>query len=145
MWLGLFLATVMTLAGPLLGPCWAQSRAEPGPPYPAGSEITFQWSYSCPSSRGCAFSCLGGGSREGTSHVTKLTVYLGKMPFGGNQSAFALFYDFSTLEFPRGNGFVVATGLSTLSCQVNGMTLDYSGPPKATLEYRSGLGRGPAP
>jgi len=31
---------------------------------------------------------------------------------------------------PRGNGFVINTGLSTLACQVNGMTLEYSGPPE---------------
>ncbi len=113
---------------------WAQGKAESGPPYPAGSDVTFQWNYSCPSSKGCAFSCLGGGTREGTSHVTKLSVYLGRMRIGSDQDAFALFYDFSTVEFPRGNGFVIATGLSTLSCQVNGMSLDYSGPPRFDLQ-----------
>jgi hypothetical protein len=56
------------------------------------------------------------------------------MRIGTDQNAFALFYDFSTVEFPRANGFVVATGLSSLSCQVNGMTLDYSGPPKSALQ-----------
>jgi hypothetical protein len=57
------------------------------------------------------------------------------MSFGTDENAYALFYDFSTVEFPRGNGFVVAAGLSSLSCQVNGMTLDYSGQPKSDLKY----------
>ena len=135
--LGRFLGTLGTLlfAGAFLSASWAQNKSEPGPPYPAGSDIKFQWSYSCPSSKGCAFSCMGGGGTSGTSHVTKLTVYLGRMSFGTDENAFALFYDFSTIEFPRGNGFVVAAGLSSLSCQVNGMTLDYSGPPNSDLKY----------
>ena len=121
--LGRFLGTLGTLlfAGAFLSASWAQNKSEPGPPYPAGSDIKFQWSYSCPSSKGCAFSCMGGGGTSGTSHVTKLTVYLGRMSFGTDENAFALFYDFSTIEFPRGNGFVVAAGLSSLSCQVNGI------------------------
>ena len=35
------------------------------------------------------------------------------------------------LQIPRANGFSLTTGISTLSCQVNGMDLDYSGPRKS--------------
>ena len=42
----------------------------------------------------------------------------------------AVFYEFNTRVFPHASGFSISTGLSSLSCQVNGMTLDYSGPPK---------------
>lgn len=65
--------------------------------------------------------------------MTKLTIYLGTMRVGTNQNALGVFYDFSTAELPRANGFTIGTGtgLSTLSCQVNGMVLDYSGPNNA--------------
>src|SRR5262249_24050930 len=106
-------------------PVWAQ-EGRSNAPYPGGSRISFQWNYSCPSGRGCSFDCPG---RGGAGHVTKLTIYLGTVPFGSQESP-AVVYEFSTSEIPRGSGFTVSTGLSTLSCQVNGMTLDYSGPPK---------------
>jgi hypothetical protein len=32
------------------------------------------------------------------------------------------------MQIPRGNGFVLATGISTFACQVQGMNLDYSRP-----------------
>jgi hypothetical protein len=127
---GLFLGTLLgtlLFAGPFLSAPWAQDKAAPGPPYPAGSVITFQWNYSCPSSRGCAFRCPDAG---GAASVTKLTIYLGTMPVGVIRDAPGLFYEFSTLLIPRANGFTIGGGLSTLSCQVNGMILDYSGPPK---------------
>jgi hypothetical protein len=63
-------------------------------------------------------------------HVSKLNMYLGTIPVGSNQNAPAVFYDFSTREYSYANGFSISVGLSTLSCQVSGMTLDYSGPPK---------------
>ena len=113
----------LLLSGLLSGASLAQTR-----PYPTGSEILFQWSYSCPKGRGCTFSCPG---RGGASHVTKLTIYLGKVRIGSDRTAIATFYEFSTVEIPHGNGFAIDTGLGTLSCQVNGMTLDYSGPPKS--------------
>jgi hypothetical protein len=121
-------ALIMLLfATPFLSPALAQEKAQKWPAYPAESEITFEWNYSCASSRGCAFSCPGGG---GANHVTKLTIYLGRMRLGGDgdQNPLALFYDYSTAEVPRGNGFVINAGLSTLACQVNGMTLKYAGP-----------------
>jgi hypothetical protein len=52
------------------------------------------------------------------------------MPVGTIRDAPGLFYEFSTLVIPRANGFTIGAGLGTLSCQVNGMTLDYSGAPK---------------
>ena len=33
--------------------------------------------------------------------------------------------------FPRGNGFSISTGIGVLGCQVNGMKLEYSGPPRS--------------
>jgi hypothetical protein len=108
----------------LMNPLWAQ---ESELHYPAGSDITFQWNYSCPSRASCSFSCPGGG---GAGQVTKLTIYLGTIPVGSMQTP-AMLYEFSTREIPSGNGFVVTSGLSTLSCQVNGMTIDYSGPTKS--------------
>lgn len=117
----------LLLAGQLMNLSLAQGQPQASrPDYPAESEITFQWDYSCPGSA-CSFSCPGGGA----SHVTKLTIYLGTIPVGSLRNTPAMLYDFSTIELPSGNGFVVSTGLSTLSCQVNGMTLDYSGPPKS--------------
>ena len=73
-----------------------------------------------------------GNGREPTIHATKLTVYLGSVRGGANQEHIALFYAYSTVEVPQGNGFAINTGLGMLSCEVNGMKLDYSGPPKPT-------------
>ena len=117
-------------AGLIINSSWAQNKDEPqtvGPPYPGASQITFQWDYSCPSGKDCSFTCMGTG---GASHVTKLTIYLGTIPVGSNQNVPAVLYDFSTREIPRGNGFSVSTGINTLSCQVNGLTEDYTGPPR---------------
>jgi hypothetical protein len=108
---------------------WAQATGaanKPNPPYPSDSRITFEWNYSCPGSRGCSFSCAGAGAGY---HVTKLDVYLGTLPIGGDERVPAIFYSFSTLEFPRAIGFSISTGVGTISCQVNGMSLDYSGSP----------------
>jgi hypothetical protein len=58
----------------------------------------------------------------------KLNMYLGSIPVGKTEHATGVFYEFSTMHVPQGNGFAVTTGLSTLSCQVQGMKLDFSGP-----------------
>jgi hypothetical protein len=123
-----------TLSGIILGvgafggACWAEEKAERPPDLESfGGNTVFQWNYSCPSSQGCAFTCPGTGT---AAHATKLTIYLGKLRLSDNESALALFYDYSTFEIPRGNGFSINTGLGTLSCQVSGMHLDYSGPPR---------------
>jgi len=154
---GLFLGTLETLlfAGPSLGVSWAQNKQPPVPPFLEGSEITLEMSYSCPSNTACSFACPSGvGSGEqgaargsgaaagpeagglgavggffGADHVTKLTIYLGTMPLGSGRDAPVLFYDFSTRERPNSNGFSINAGLSASSCQVNGLTLDYSGRP----------------
>jgi hypothetical protein len=119
---------ILIFACQLITPLWAQERAPStaAPPYPDGSKITVQWDYSCPGGKACTFSCPGRGA---AAHVTKLTIYLGTTSFG-SQDAPAVFYEFSTTEIPRGTGFTIAAGLSALSCQVNGMTLDYAGPSK---------------
>jgi hypothetical protein len=98
---------------------------------PGASEVAFEWQYSCPSGKGCSFTCPGSG---GASSVTKLTLQLGSIPVGANQRAFGVFYKFSTLQVPRANGFSLTTGISTLSCQVNGMDLDYYGARKPVDE-----------
>ena len=117
------------LVGPLMGSLRAQDgkRLEANPPYPSRSEIAFEWQYSCPGGRGCSFNCPGSG---GGSNVTTLAIHLGTIPLRGTERAFGIFYEFSTIEIPRANGFSLTTGISTLSCQVSGMNLDYSGPPK---------------
>jgi hypothetical protein len=126
----LVLGGVLLVSGPLVQSLSAQDgmRSEEGPPYPGASEVAFEWQYSCPNGKGCSFSCPGSG---GASHVTKLTLQLAAIPLSGNQRAFGIFYQFSTLQIPRANGFSITTGISTLSCQVNGMDLDYSGPRKS--------------
>ena len=117
----------------LASPSWAQEkRTEPPenldhPPYPSEAHIIFQWNYSCPSNRGCSFNCTG---LNGASAVTALDVYLGTIPVGKDQSTYILFYNYSTQFVPRGNGFSLSTGIAVLSCQVNGMKVDYSGPAK---------------
>ena len=92
-------------------PAGAQDRvtaAVPVPPnlaYPVGSEITFQWTYSCHNNQHCVFGC--GGSQNG---VTDLTIYLGTVPVGNNQKAPALFYYYSTPTIQRNNGFRIVSG-----------------------------------
>ena len=67
------------------------------------------------------------------THVTKLNIHLRRLRIDNDQ-ALALFHDYSTIEFPSGSGFIINTGLGTLSCQVNGMTADYLGPDKSHLQ-----------
>lgn len=132
----------LLFAGLVVNSSWAQDKGgQPvsGPPYPGTSDITFQWDYSCPGGKDCSFTCMGTG---GASHVTKLVIYLGTIPVGRNQNVPAVLYEFSTQEIPRANGFSVSTGINTMSCQVNGLMLDYSGPPRDgrnTFETTSGV------
>ena len=129
---GLCLVTLGTplFVGSFLTVSWAQGvTPTPAPSFLSVAEITSQFNYSCPSNTACSFVCSGGGGLSGTEHVTKLTVYLGTMPLGNNQNAPGLFYDFSTRERPNSSGFSISAGLSALSCQVNGLTLDYVGRP----------------
>jgi hypothetical protein len=107
-------------------------RIVPAPPnqiYPAESEITFEWVYSYQNRRPCSFSCPGSGSANG---VTALQIYLGTTPLGSsNSKSPAIFYFYSTLTVPLNTGFRIITGIGgALACDVVGMTLDYSGPPR---------------
>jgi hypothetical protein len=104
---------------------------KPNPLYPNEAEITFQWNYECPTNRPCTFVCRGAGGGGGSDHVVRLDIYLGTLPLNGVQEerAAAIFYDFSSREFPHSAGFSISTGINSLSCQVNGMILKYSGPP----------------
>jgi hypothetical protein len=116
------------VSGPLVGSLCAEDgkRVEASPPYPGGSEIAFEWQYSCGNGKGCSFNCSGSG---GASNVTKLSIHLMTIPLGAKNVP-GIFYEYSTVDIPRANGFNITTGISTLACQVNGMNLDYSGLPK---------------
>jgi len=126
--LGLVLSGVLFVGGPFAVPLRAQDakRVDAGAPYPDGSEVAFEWQYSCTSARACSFNCSGS---DGASSVTKLSIRLMTIPFG-TKSAAGIFYEYPTVEVPRANGFNITTGISSLACQVNGMKLDYSGSPK---------------
>jgi hypothetical protein len=122
---------VALVVGSLAQPAVAQ-EAKRSEAVPTGaSEVAFEWQYSCTGGKACSFTCPGSG---GASNVTKLTLQLGSIPLTGGQRAFGVFYRFSTAQIPRANGFSLTTGISTLSCQVNGMDLDYSGPRKSADE-----------
>jgi len=127
----LFLGTVL-FVGLFLGmscssTSWAQDRTEPGqarPPFPF-TKATFQWDYSCPANVACSVACPGE-----LGHLVKLSLYLGTVPVDGSPNAMALFYELRTREFPYVTGFTIGGPLTSLSCRVIGMTLDYAGPPK---------------
>jgi hypothetical protein len=124
-----------TLLFATLNPSWAEDTGavtnKPNPLYPDEAEITFQWNYACPENRPCTFVCRGAGGGGGSDHVTRLDIYLGTLPLNGVQQerAAAIFYDFSSREFPHSSGFAISTGINSLSCQVNGLILTHSGPP----------------
>ena len=109
----------------------ALSSDKPNPLYPDEAEITFQWNYECPINKPCTFVCRGAGGGGGSDHVIRLDIYLGTLPLNGVQQerAAAIFYDFSSREFPHSAGFAISTGNNSLSCQVNGLILKFSGPP----------------
>jgi hypothetical protein len=119
--------TTLLMTIGLVSAAWAQDTASPVPSnfsFPAGSEITYQWNYTCRSSKPCSFSC------GATNNVIALTLFLGSIPVGGSRSNSVIFYFYSTATVPHNDGFRISGGpASTLSCNVNGMTLDYSGPP----------------
>ena len=124
------LAAALLLSGSSIASLHAEdgSRSTGQPTFPRGLEPAFEWQYSCPGGRGCSFSCPGSG---GASNVTKLNMYLGTIPLNSTDRAAGVFYEFSTMQIPRSNGFAITTGISTLSCQVQGMNLDFSGPKDA--------------
>jgi hypothetical protein len=126
----LALFVLLLVGGPLLEASRAKTKDEAG--FPEGTDITYQWNYSCPSKMACGFSCPGAGT---ANHATRLNVYLGKMAVNTDQVVFVLFYNYATRYVPRGNGFSLDSGLGTLACQVSGMKLDYFGPPKSDVRY----------
>ena len=71
----------------------------------------------------------------GASRVIKLDIYLGKIP--GEADSHALYYSFSTEYSPTAYGFSLGGQLTSLACQVVGMRLDYSGPPKGNTPLTS--------
>jgi hypothetical protein len=123
----LLLAAAVLVGWPSVTPLLAQDAryTGAGSTYPSGFEVAFEWRYSCPDGKGCSFSCPGSG---GANNVTKLSMRLGSILAGRIEHSAGIFYEFSTMQIPRGNGFVLTTGISTLACQVQGMNLDYSGP-----------------
>ena len=124
----LVLSCILLVTGGVLQSLSAQDGKRSDTPYLGASEVAFEWQYSCVDGKACSFNCPGSG---GASSVKKLTLQLGSIPLGGDQKAFGVFYKFSTMQIPRANGFSLTTGISTLSCQVNGMDLDYAGPRKS--------------
>jgi len=123
--LSLLLPGVVLIGGASVGSLCAQDGKRVEADYPGGSEIAFEWQYSCADGKGCSFSCSGSG---GASNVTKLSIHLMTIPLGAKNVA-GIFYEYSTVEISRANGFNITTGISTLACQVNGMNLDFSGIP----------------
>jgi len=119
----LALAAALLVGPPAASSLFAQDGTRLA--YPIGLDVAYQWQYSCPDGKGCSFTCPGSG---GATNVMKLSMYLGAVPVGKTEHATGVFYDFSTVHVPNGNGFAVTTGISTLACQVQGMRLDYSGP-----------------
>jgi hypothetical protein len=71
----------------------------------------------------------------GASRVKKLDIYLGKIP--GDAESHALYYSFATEYSPTAYGFALGGKLTALACQIVGMTLDYSGPPKGNAALTS--------
>ena len=101
------LGLVLLAGTPLALRAQDENRAE-SLRYPSASEITIEWDYSCPSRGVCSFVCTG---MPGVSRVDKLIIYIGTIPLGRAEHAGAIFYDFSSQDFPRGNGFQINTGI----------------------------------
>jgi len=136
-----FICAILLTASGFVRPASAQEKVDapsPVPPnfsFPTGAEITFQWNYTCRNSKPCAFSC------GATNSVRALTLFLGTIPVGNNQKNSVIFYFYSTATVPHNDGFQITGGpASTLSCNISGMTLDYSGPPIGTASQRSSVG-----
>jgi len=133
------MCAILLMASGIVRLAWAlegtnvESPVPPNFRFPAGAEITFQWNYTCRDGKPCTFSC-------GTAdRVKALTIYLGTMPVGSYQRNSVIFYFYSTETIPYSDGFRINGGpASTLSCDVSGMTLDYSGPPTGIPMPRGG-------
>ena len=123
---------------PMTNSLWGQERAapfdpyaQPPKPYPDAARITFQWNYTC-ETHGCSFECHGTGA---ASRVTKLDIYLGRIP--DEPDSHALYYSFNTEYAKYATGFALGGKLTPLTCQMVGLRLDYSGPPKENAPLTS--------
>ena len=102
----------------------------PNQPFPSTFKPSFQWSYVCPrenASAGCSFACL---PNAAISSVMAVQIWLGTNDLG-NAPIPAIYYYFAYFngrEKLVGAGFAHST--RNLSCQVVGLTVSYSGPPK---------------
>ena len=110
-----------------LNVCWAQNKADEPPAFPFTKPI-FRWDYTCPTGVNCSFACPG--QATAADHLSKLRLYLGAISIDGAQAVPAIFYEFSTREFPHASGFSIGSGISILSCRALGMALENSGPAK---------------
>ena len=110
-----------------LNVCWAQNKADEPPAFPFTKPI-FRWDYTCPTGVNCSFACPG--QATAADHLSKLRLYLGAISIDGGQAVPAIFYEFSTTEFPHASGFSIGSGISILSCRALGMALENSGPAK---------------
>ena len=117
---------------------WAQERAAPldpysePRPYPDDAHITVELHMSNPR---LLIECRGTGA---ASRVTKLDIYLiylGKIP--NEPDSHALYYSFSTEYAQQATGFALGGKLTPLTCQMIGLRLDYSGPPKGNASLTS--------
>jgi len=105
----------------------------PEPPnqlFPSTFKPSFQWNYVCPrenAAAGCSLACP---PNAAIGSVMAAQVWLGTNDLG-NASIPAVYYYFAYFngrERLAGNGFVHSP--RNLSCQVVGLNVSYSGPPK---------------
>ena len=105
----------------------------PEPPnqvFPSTFKPTFQWNYVCPrenAAAGCSLACP---PNAAIGSVVAAQIWLGTNDLG-NASIPAIYYYFvyfNGREKLVGAGFAHST--RTLSCQVVGLKVSYSGPPK---------------
>jgi hypothetical protein len=101
----------------------------PNQPFPSTFHPIFQWNYVCQrqNAAGCSLACP---PNAAISSVAAAQVWLGTTELG-NVSAQAIYY---YLSFFNGREMMAGAGLvhsnRTLSCQVIGLKVGYSGPPK---------------
>ena len=102
----------------------------PNQPFPSAFKPSFQWNYVCPrenAAAGCSLACP---PNAAIGSVVAAQIWLGTNDFG-NTSIPAVYYYFvyfNGREKLVGAGFTHST--RNLSCQVVGLNVSYSGPPK---------------
>jgi hypothetical protein len=115
-------------APPIVPPIPIPIPTPPNLPYPTTFQPTFQWNYACPNTvgSGCSITC----QPNSLGFVLAAQVWLGTSSVA-NKSVPSIYYYYvystgtATLS---GSGFVQNSTI--LSCQVNGLTITYSGLPK---------------